>query len=107
MSAIADADVRRTWASDVGHLTRERKVSPALQEHVSDADQRSMRPIFSALQHQLRLVGYMLVRLSSERGQTMAEYGILIGVIAVVVVVAAVLLGGNISDLFKSASSHL
>jgi pilus assembly protein Flp/PilA len=49
----------------------------------------------------------LLTRLRSEDGQTMAEYGILIGVIAVVVVVAAVLLGTNISSLFSSASSHL
>jgi Flp pilus assembly pilin Flp len=37
----------------------------------------------------------------------MAEYGILIAVIAIVVVVAAVLLGGSISSLFKNTSSHL
>jgi pilus assembly protein Flp/PilA len=49
----------------------------------------------------------MLMRLRSEDGQTMAEYGILIGVIAVVVVVAAILLGGNISSLFSSTSTHL
>jgi pilus assembly protein Flp/PilA len=49
----------------------------------------------------------MLTRLRSEDGQTMAEYGILIGVIAVVVVVAAILLGTNITSIFNSASSHL
>ena len=49
----------------------------------------------------------MLMRLRREEGQTMAEYGILIGVIAIVVVVAALLLGTKITDLFNNTSSHL
>jgi pilus assembly protein Flp/PilA len=53
------------------------------------------------------VISSMLTRLRSENGQTMAEYGILIGVIAIVVVVAAVLLGGNISSLFNSTATHL
>jgi Flp pilus assembly pilin Flp len=48
-----------------------------------------------------------LPRLRDERGQTMAEYGILIGVIAIIVVAAAFLLGGSISTLFKNTGSHL
>jgi pilus assembly protein Flp/PilA len=48
-----------------------------------------------------------LVRVSSERGQTMAEYGILIAVIAVVVVVAATELGGSITGIFHNASAKL
>jgi Flp pilus assembly pilin Flp len=44
------------------------------------------------------------VRLQSDRGQTMAEYGILIAVIALIVVVAAVVLGSSISDLFGSTA---
>jgi Flp pilus assembly pilin Flp len=47
------------------------------------------------------------VRLVDQRGQTMAEYGILIGVIAVVVVVAAILFGSSISSLFSRSSTHL
>jgi pilus assembly protein Flp/PilA len=46
-------------------------------------------------------------RLTSERGQTMAEYGILIAVIALVVVVAAVTLGSSITGLFHSASTKV
>ena len=42
-----------------------------------------------------------------ERGQTMAEYGILIGVIAIVVVAAALFLGGSITSLFRDTGSHL
>jgi Flp pilus assembly pilin Flp len=45
-----------------------------------------------------------LRRLGIERGQTMAEYGILIAVIALVVVAAALALGGGISSLFSSAA---
>ncbi len=47
------------------------------------------------------------LRLRAQDGQTMAEYGILIAVIAIVVVVAAVFLGGSISSLFKDSGTHL
>ena len=50
---------------------------------------------------------YLWIRLLTDRGQTMAEYGILIAVIAVIVVVAATLLGGNISSVFGKASTKL
>jgi Flp pilus assembly pilin Flp len=43
----------------------------------------------------------------NEAGQTMAEYGILIGVIALVVVVIAATLGSSISALFSKASTGL
>jgi pilus assembly protein Flp/PilA len=46
-------------------------------------------------------------RVQYEAGQTMAEYGILIAVIAVIVVLAATLLGGQISSLFNSTGSNL
>jgi pilus assembly protein Flp/PilA len=50
---------------------------------------------------------YLVWRLRSEGGQTMAEYGILIAVIALVVVVAALALGGNISGAFHNASTRV
>jgi Flp pilus assembly pilin Flp len=53
------------------------------------------------------VVRSLIAGLCSESGQTMAEYGILIGVIAVVVVVIAITLGSNITGLFTSASHHL
>ena len=53
------------------------------------------------------LVGMLSARMRSERGQTMAEYGILIAVIAIIVVIAATTLGGNISSLFSSAGTKL
>ena len=40
-----------------------------------------------------------LARLGCERGQMMAEYGILIAVIALVVVVVAVMFGSSIAPL--------
>jgi pilus assembly protein Flp/PilA len=53
------------------------------------------------------LVGMLVARMRSQDGQTMAEYGILIAVIAVIVVVAAVALGGSISSVFSSAGGKL
>jgi pilus assembly protein Flp/PilA len=53
------------------------------------------------------LVQYLSIRMGREEGQTMAEYGILIGVIAVVVVAAAVILGSSITGIFTSASSQV
>jgi Flp pilus assembly pilin Flp len=53
------------------------------------------------------VVSMMIVRMRSEDGQTMAEYGILIAVIALVVVVAAITLGGSISSAFSSASTKV
>ena len=50
----------------------------------------------------------LLIRVfSADRGQTMAEYGILIAVIAVVVVVAATTLGGSITTIFHNALGKL
>jgi pilus assembly protein Flp/PilA len=43
----------------------------------------------------------------NEKGQTMAEYGILIAVIAIVVVVAAALLGTNLTSLFNSTATKV
>jgi pilus assembly protein Flp/PilA len=53
------------------------------------------------------LVGMLVARMRSQDGQTMAEYGILIAVIAVIVVLAATLLGSSISSLFNSTGTHL
>jgi pilus assembly protein Flp/PilA len=50
---------------------------------------------------------YLRDGLRCEAGQTMAEYGILIAVIALVVIAAAVLLGGSISSLFNSTAGSV
>lgn len=45
--------------------------------------------------------------LLDESGQDLAEYAILIGLIALAVIVAVRLLGGNISQIFNSLGSTL
>jgi Flp pilus assembly pilin Flp len=40
-------------------------------------------------------------------GQTMAEYGMLLGVIAIVVVIAALVLGSSISAFFNQAAGSM
>lgn len=49
----------------------------------------------------------LIPSLRREEGQTMAEYGILIAVIALVVIVVAITLGGAIASLFGSTASKL
>jgi Flp pilus assembly pilin Flp len=53
------------------------------------------------------ILGPLAAPMRLESGQTLAEYGILLGVIALVVVAVAVLLGSSISVLFSSAAHHL
>ena len=45
-------------------------------------------------------IGVIAGRLVREDGQTLAEYGMLVGFIAVVVIAAAIVLGSSISSLF-------
>jgi Flp pilus assembly pilin Flp len=59
------------------------------------------------LNNLVSFVSALVTSMRREEGQTMAEYGILIAVIALVVVVVAVTLGGQISSLFGSTGSHL
>jgi pilus assembly protein Flp/PilA len=47
----------------------------------------------------------MLGRARTERGASMVEYALLVGLIAVVAVVAVGLLGGGIANLFGHASN--
>ena len=57
-----------------------------------------------------RLIDFSLsvmARVRSQEGQTMAEYGLLLAVIAVVVVAAALILGKSISSLFLGVSGSL
>jgi pilus assembly protein Flp/PilA len=54
----------------------------------------------------LMLQKYLEVR-NSEEGQTMAEYGLLLALIAVVVIAAVTLLGGNISTVFNNIAGEL
>jgi Flp pilus assembly pilin Flp len=54
-----------------------------------------------------RTLTVFAARIGSQGGQTMAEYGILITVIAIVVVAAAIILGGNVSGLFTASAHHV
>jgi pilus assembly protein Flp/PilA len=47
------------------------------------------------------------IELRREEGQTMTEYGVLLALIAVVVIVAVVVLGTRIKNLFDYAVSKL
>ncbi|MDQ6835856.1 MAG: Flp family type IVb pilin [Actinomycetota bacterium] len=53
------------------------------------------------------LLRYLQELLRGDAGQTMAEYGILIAVIALIVVLAASVLGGSISNLFGSVAGQV
>ena len=53
------------------------------------------------------LVLYLRARYASEEGQTMAEYGVVLAVIAVAVVVALGLLSTSLSAAFDSVRSKL
>jgi Flp pilus assembly pilin Flp len=52
-------------------------------------------------------LGALFTQLRREAGQTMAEYGILIAVIALVVIVAAIFLGNSLTSLFNSTGSSV
>jgi pilus assembly protein Flp/PilA len=52
-------------------------------------------------------VSMLVVRMRSQAGQTMAEYGILIAVIAIIVIVAATTLGGSLSSLFSNTATKV
>jgi pilus assembly protein Flp/PilA len=54
-----------------------------------------------------QLAGALVARVQREEGQSMAEYGILLAVIAVVVLTAAALLGTQISNVFSGIAKSL
>jgi pilus assembly protein Flp/PilA len=54
-----------------------------------------------------QLAGALVARVQREEGQTMAEYAILVAVIAVIVLVAATTLGNSISSIFNSLAGHI
>ena len=49
----------------------------------------------------------LLVAKKSEKGQDVAEYALLIGLIALVVMIAVTLLGTNLSTLFSELASEV
>jgi pilus assembly protein Flp/PilA len=58
----------------------------------------------------LEFVNYLRIQLAAkartERGASAVEYGLLVALIAIVIIVAVTLLGGNLSSIFaKTANS--
>jgi len=51
--------------------------------------------------------GFSLPRLEREEGQTMAEYAMILALIAIAVVVAIGLLSGQISTFFSTVGSNI
>jgi pilus assembly protein Flp/PilA len=47
------------------------------------------------------------IQLKHEEGQTMAEYGLLIALVAIAVIVAVTLLGTNLSSAFSTIASKV
>ena len=57
--------------------------------------------------HAVWLSGLAELRLEKEEGQTLAEYALILALIAVVVVVVVATLGGTISSMFGTVSSNI
>jgi pilus assembly protein Flp/PilA len=55
----------------------------------------------------LALQGLSLRNLEREEGQTLAEYGLILALIALVVIIAVTVLGGQINDIFKNIGSQI
>jgi Flp pilus assembly pilin Flp len=49
----------------------------------------------------------LYVRLSERKGQTMAEYGLIVGLVAVVTIAAWTLLGTNITTAINSIAGQI
>jgi pilus assembly protein Flp/PilA len=47
------------------------------------------------------------VKLEREEGQTLAEYGLILALIALVVIIAVTVLGGQINTMFKNIGSQI
>ena len=55
----------------------------------------------------LTLAAFAKDRLRKEDGATAVEYGLLVGLIAVAIIVAVTLLGSKLNDLFTSVTGAL
>lgn len=55
----------------------------------------------------LSLYTNLSVRLRSEKGATAVEYGIMVALIAVVIIVAVTMLGGQLSTMFEQVKCQI
>jgi pilus assembly protein Flp/PilA len=57
------------------------------------------------------LIQYTRIRLAAmgrtERGASAVEYGLLVALIAIAIIVAVTFLGGNLKDIFNSTASSI
>jgi pilus assembly protein Flp/PilA len=53
----------------------------------------------------MALLNYLKVRLANKKGQGMVEYGLIIGIIAVILVAALTVLRGPLETLFSNIAS--
>jgi pilus assembly protein Flp/PilA len=57
------------------------------------------------------LVQYLRIRINgmvrSERGASAVEYGLLVALIAIAIIVAVTLLGGNLSNIFNKTANSI
>jgi pilus assembly protein Flp/PilA len=60
------------------------------------------RNAFSTRQFQVKIAA-----LRSDRGATAVEYGLMVALIAIVIIAAVTLLGGNLSKLFSSVATSV
>jgi pilus assembly protein Flp/PilA len=85
-----------------------RPVSPergiALEQLFPVDELASLSPPKGKTQMELRRSWFQLHR---EDGQTMTEYGVLIALIAIVVIVAIIVLGPKVANLFSYVGSQL
>ena len=49
----------------------------------------------------------LIARCTTQRGASAVEYGILVSLIAVIIIVGVALLGSNVSSLFKKTATSL
>jgi len=64
--------------------------------------------VLNPIQTLVTLVAFAQDRLKrDEKGATAVEYGLMVGLIAVVIIVAVTALGGQLNGLFESVSDQL
>jgi len=54
----------------------------------------------------MRLISRFMVWVEEQKGQTMAEYGLILALVAVVVITAITILGGNIAAFFGDLATN-
>ncbi len=54
-----------------------------------------------------QVLNYLLQAARRSEGQTMAEYGIMVAAIAVIVIVAAAVFGSSVSNLFNANAAKV